>query len=88
MQILMGKLRNKNESLNKDLLRQQDENDKLVDQKKDVEESLKAITLEIGKFQMENIELPQKITNLDNHLSITKQEKRRIDIEYRLLLEI
>ena len=46
----MSKLRNKNESLNKDLLRQQQENDKLVDQKKDVEESLKAITLEIGEF--------------------------------------
>lgn len=84
----MSKLRNKNESLNKDLLRQQQENDKLVDQKKEVEESLKSITHEIGEFQMKNIELPQKITNLDNHLSITKHEKRRIDIEYKLLLEI
>lgn len=37
-----------------------------------------------------NIEMPMKITNLESHLSIVKNEKKKmeIDLEYNVLLEL
>jgi hypothetical protein len=61
MQLILGRLKDKESDLKKENQRKQNGNDELLDKIRNLEEDMKKINDEIGHFQMLNIELPEQL---------------------------
>lgn len=55
----------------------------MVESKAKKEREIKDLNQEIGDLQREQLELADQIVNIDNHLTVTNQEKRKLDKEYK-----
>ena len=86
MQLILGRLKDKENDLKKESQRKQNGNDELVDKIHHTEEDMKKINDEIGQFQLLNVDLPEELKNVENHLIMTQQEKRKLEIEYNKIL--
>jgi uncharacterized protein (DUF3084 family) len=58
-----------------------------MEQKAEKDEKITELNQEISEFQLQNLEIPDQLKNLEDHLVVMNQEKRKLEKEYRAIME-
>jgi chromosome segregation ATPase len=60
----------------------------MIERKGQKEEVMNQLNQEISEYQLENLEIPDQLKNLENHLVVMNQEKRKLEKEIHSIIKV
>jgi len=87
MKLLIEKLEDKINEYKALEIRKLKENEELINKKRLAEERAKEFSHDISQFQLENLNLPEQLKNIENHITVSTHERRKLNEELKKVLE-